>query len=226
MAFLDGYYNHSNLRMYFYFILFFLNLALIHCASALMGGFFLLLYIMIPAVRKIFQKWNFNFFTILSILLCLILVGVSFFFFSSGKAPQWLYDITRQKRSIMIRLLLWCGITKEIIIQPIFGYGLGEDAAFFARPDTSLTYNAHNAYLQTLHEGGIFTLGAVFAVLALFAHKLKTCQDRKLAGFFAVIVFSDLIMMQSAITSWFTWYPILIIVQIASLVCTEQEVME
>lgn len=224
LAFLDGYYNHSRPRMYVYFVLFFFNLVLIHCASALMGGFFLLLYLAIPTVRKIFEKWDFNIFTALSVLLCLILAGVALFFFFDGKAPQWLYDITRQKRSIMIRLIIWSGTAKEVFTQPLFGYGLGSDAAFYARPETSLTYNAHNAYLQTLHEGGILTLGAVFSVLALFARKLNRCYDRRLAGFFSVIVFSDLIMMQSAITSWFTWYPVLIIVQMASLICTEQEV--
>lgn len=224
LAFLDGYYNHSKPRMYVFFVLFFFNLVLIHCASALMGGFFLLLYLAIPAVRKNFEKWDFNIFTALSVLLCLIITGVSLFFYGPGDAPPWLYALTSQKRSIMVRLLLWCGISKEVLLRPVFGYGLGNDAAFYARPETSLTYNAHNAYLQTLHEGGILTLGAVFSVLALFARKLKSCYDRRLAGFFAVIVFSDLIMMQSAITSWFTWYPVLIIVQMASLICTEQEV--
>lgn len=223
LAFLDGYYNHSKARMIFYFILFFANLILIHCASAVMGAFFLLLYLMIPAVRKIFQKWNFNVFTALSVLLCIFLVGIAELFFANWDFKIWLHQFFKYKESIYIRLILWSGVFGECLLKPLFGYGLGSDAAFFARPDTSLTYNAHNAYLQTWREGGILTLGAIFSVLALFARKLKNCYDRKLAGFFAVIVFSDLIMMQSAITSWFTWYPVLIIVQIASLICTEQE---
>ena len=219
LSFLDGYYNHSKWRMYVYFGLFFLNMALIHCASALIGCLIIILYLTIPFIRKLFSEWNFHRFTIISFAFCIFIVLTAYFFYSDGNAPQWLYDFTRGKRSILIRFIIWCGVFMEILEKPLLGYGLGEDASFFARPNTSLYYNAHNAYLQTLHEGGIVTIAAVVIVLILFSCILKKCRNRKAVGFFSAVAFSELMMMQSAITSWFTWYPFFAIIQIASLVC-------
>ena len=223
LAFLDNHYNHAKWRYRVYLALFLLNMVLIHCASALIAGMVLLLYLLLPAIRDLFRKLNFNIFTGLSVLLCVLLVAVSCYFFYSGNAPKWLYDITRQKRSIVIRFIIWCGVFKEILLQPFLGYGLGYDADFFLRPNTSVIHHAHNAYLQTWHEGGLPVMAAVFTVLFLFAKKLKTCRDRKLAGIFAVIVFSELIMMQSTIESWFTWFPVFVIIQMASLLCSADD---
>lgn len=231
LAYLDGHYNAENgpgakIRMTVYYVLFFLNLILIRCAGAMIGCLFITLYLVFPFVRKLFEKWDFNWFTALSVLMCVVFVAIACAAFSGEDAPLWMYVLTTSKRSIMIRLILWSGIFREILVHPLLGYGLGEDAAFYLRPQTSLYYNAHNAYLQTLHEGGAVALAAVFAVLVLFASVLRKCRDRELAGFLAALMFSVLVMMQSAITSWFTWYPALIIIQIASLICPEEKSLE
>ena len=123
-------------------------------------------------------------------------------------------------KSLYIRLIIWNGVLALIAKKPLFGYGLGEKAEFFLRPKTSLTYNAHNAYLQTIYEGGLVTTCSALAVFIFTSGILKKCSDRKLAGLFTTVIFAELIMMQSSITSWFTWYPVFLIAQIGALICT------
>lgn len=217
MAVLDGRYNSTKRRMIVYFVLFYLNMALIRCASALLGCVIFTAYLVIPGIRRAAGKWNFNFFTLLSMLICAILVTVSRLFFSNESFASLVGKLFTLKESLYIRIILWSGVFLEVLAKPVFGYGLGDSAVFFMRPETDLKYNAHNAWLQTLHEGGIVTAASVFFVLAMFAKKLRSFNDRNLSGLFAVIAFIDLVMMQFGITAWFTWAPLFMVVQTASL---------
>lgn len=219
LALLDGYCNKAKIRCWVYIVLFFINIILIHCISAIIAAFIIVLFMFIPYFRRKFESWNFNVFTGLSAALCFFMVAFANLYSRNQKFADSINPLLRLKRSLYVRFVLWDGAFASISQKPILGYGLGRDAAFIPRPETSLTYNAHNAYLQTLHEGGIVYLAAVLAVFVLFTGILKRCSDRKLSGIFSAIVFSELIMMQSAITSWYTWAPIFVIIQMSSLIC-------
>lgn len=222
LACLDGYYNGSRLREVVYLVLFFLNLLLIRCASALMAGLILAAYLWIPFLRRQFQQRSLNLFTALSLLLCALFTFASVLALTGNRYEAFSRFLSF-KMSLLIRFILWKGVFEEILLHPWLGYGLGEDASFYARPNTSLFYNAHNAWLQTWHEGGLVLLLAVLAVLFLTARILRKAKDRELAGLFTAVIFAELIMMQTAITSWFVWAPLFMILLMASLLCAKED---
>ena len=151
-------------------------------------------------------------------VLCALFVLSAYLYFHYDIIYKILDPLTVAKESLYIRFIIWNGLIALILKKPLLGYGLGEKAEIFLRPNTPLYYNAHNAYLQTLYEGGVITLSAILMTLYVVSNKLKQSGDRKLVSIFHIILFSDLVMMLSAIPSWYTWYPVLLISQIA--VCT------
>ena len=198
----------------------FLNQILIHSTGSVIAAFIFAGYLFIPKINLFFQTKKLSFFVILSIILCIFLIVCAYLYFHSDLAYRILDPLTLVKESLYIRFIIWNGIIALIIKSPIFGYGLGDKAEFFIRPRVFLSYNAHNAYLQTLYEGGIITIATVLFALFIASEKLKKNNNRHLIGIFHIIIFSDLIMMLSAIPAWYTWYPILLIAQIA--VCTAE----
>lgn len=216
-ALLDKHFNKDSVRYWIYIILFFLNQILIHSMGSIIAAFIFTGYLLVPKFRQFFQEKSLNFSVILSILLCGLSVTLAFLFFHSDTIYKFLFPLTQIKESLYVRFVLWNGIILLIIKKPLLGYGLGAQAEFFS-PNDWLYYNAHNAYLQTLYEGGVLTLVFILFALYLTSGKMSKSRDHSLVGIFNIIIFSDLIMMLSAITSWFTWYPVLLIAQIAA--CT------
>ena len=151
-------------------------------------------------------------------MVCFFAVSSSYLYFHSNIVYSFLHPLTLLKESLYIRIILWAGIIALIMKSPIIGYGLGEKAEFYLRPNTSLYYNAHNAFLQTMYEGGIITMLTIIITVFITSKKLKKALDREAAGIFQLILFCEFIMYLSAIPSWYTWYPVLLISQIA--VCT------
>ena len=222
LALLDHHYNCSNLRFIIYIFLFILNEALIHCASSLIAalcvGVYFILYLKKSSCK------NLHFFVLLSIGLCFLLCIAAWLYFNNEKIQTVLNPILEIRNSLYIRFILWNGIILLCLKKPILGYGLGDKAEFYPRPNTTLEYNAHNAYLQTIYEGGLFTQGAVFFALWVLSGKMKKCNDRVLVSYVTAIIFAELIMMQASITSWFTWYPVLLIAQVGALCCLQEGV--
>ena len=220
LALLDRRFNENSVRCVCYLVLFFVNQALIHCASAMIAGLILAVYLAIPRVRDLTQRKPLTVFVAVSILLCAFLCTGAWLYFHTDLGFRLMDHMLDILKSLYIRFIIWNGVLALIAKKPLLGYGLGEKAEFFLRPKTSLSYNAHNAYLQTMYEGGLVTTGSALAVLVFTSNILKKCNDRALAGLFTAVIFAELIMMQSSITSWFTWYPVFLIAQIAALVCT------
>ena len=220
LVLLDLKFNRNESRCILYFILFFANQILIHCASAMIAGAILGIYLFFPRIRKLMERKSLTLFVLLSVLLCMFLCFCSWFYFHTEFGFRLMDHLLDLLKSLYIRFIIWNGVLALIVKKPILGYGLGEQAEFFQRPNTSLSYNAHNAYLQTLYEGGLVTTCGAVAVLVFLSEILKKCPDRKLAGLFTTVIFAELIMMQSSITSWFTWYPVFLIAQIAAMACT------
>ena len=186
----------------------------------MIAGAILGISLFFPRIRKLMERKSLTLFVLLSILLCALLCFCSWFYFHTELGFRLMDHLLDLLKSLYIRFIIWNGVLALIVKKPILGYGLGEQAEFFQRPNTSLSYNAHNAYLQTLYEGGFVTTCGAVAVLVFTSGILKKSPDRKLAGFFTTVIFAELIMMQSSITSWFTWYPVFLIAQIAAMVCT------
>ena len=220
LALLDRHFNKNSVRCVIYLVLFFTNQALIHCASAMIAGAILAMYLLFPYAKALAERKSLTFYIFLSLLLCCVLCFAAWFYFHTSIGFRMMDHLLDILKSLYIRFIIWNGVLALIAKKPLFGYGLGEKAEFFLRPKTSLTYNAHNAYLQTIYEGGLVTTCSALAVLIFTSGILKKCSDRKLAGLFTTVIFAELIMMQSSITSWFTWYPVFMIAQMGALICT------
>ena len=220
LALLDRHFNKNSVRCVIYLVLFFINQVLIHCASAMISGAILAVYLLLPQAKALAERKPLTLFVWLSVLLCAVLCAGTWVYFHTPIGP-WLMDkMLDVLKSLYIRFIIWNGVLSIIAKKPLLGYGLGDRAEFFLRPKTSLSYNAHNAYLQTIYEGGLVTTCSVLAVFIFTSGILKKCSDRKLARLFTTVIFAELIMMQSSITSWFTWYPVFLIAQIGALICT------
>ncbi len=220
LALLDRHFNKNSVRCVIYLVLFLINQALIHCASAMIAGAILAVYLLLPHVRALAERKSLTFYIFLSLLLCCVLCLAAWFYFHTAIGFRMMDHLLDILKSLYIRFIIWNGVLSLVAKKPLLGYGLGEKAEFFLRPKTSLSYNAHNAYLQTIYEGGLVTTCSALAVLFFTSGFLKKCSDRKLAGLFTTVIFAELIMMQSSITSWFTWYPVFLIAQMGALICT------
>ena len=220
LALLDRHFNKNRVRCVIYLVLFFINQVLIHCASAMISGAILAVYLLLPQARAMAEQKPLTFYIFLSLLLCSVLCFAAWFYFHTAIGFRLMDHLLDILKSLYIRFIIWNGVLALIAKKPLLGYGLGEQAEFFLRPKTSLTYNAHNAYLQTIYEGGLVTTWSALAVLIFTSGILKKCSDRRLAGLFTTVIFAELIMMQSSITSWFTWYPVFLIAQMGALICT------
>ena len=220
LALLDRHFNKNSVRCVIYLVLFFINQVLIHCASAMISGAILAVYLLLPQARAMAEQKPLTLYVWLSVLLCAVLCAGTWVYFHTPIGPRLMDNMLDVLKSLYIRFIIWNGVLSIIAKKPFLGYGLGDRAEFFLRPKTSLTYNAHNAYLQTIYEGGLVTTCSALAVFIFTSGILKKCSDRKLAGLFTTVIFAELIMMQSSITSWFTWYPVFLIAQIGALICT------
>ena len=220
LALLDRHFNKNSVRYVIYLVLFFINQVLIHCASAMISGAILAVYLLLPQAKALAERKPLTLFVWLSVLLCAVLCAGTWVYFHTPIGPRLMDNMLDVLKSLYIRFIIWNGVLSIIAKKPFLGYGLGDRAEFFLRPKTSLSYNAHNAYLQTIYEGGLVTTCSVLAVFIFTSGILKKCSDRKLARLFTTVIFAELIMMQSSITSWFTWYPVFLIAQIGALICT------
>ena len=167
---------------------------------------------------------NLCFFILLSAGFCFLLVFTAWIYFRSEQITALLNPLLYIRNSLYVRFIIWNGALLLWLKKPLFGYGLGEKAEFFLRPNTTLEYNAHNAFLQTLYEGGIVTQGAVFLALWVLSKKMEKCNDNILTCCITAVIFAELVMMQASITSWFTWYPVLLIAQVGALCCLQEDV--
>ena len=216
---LDREFSNSKIRFLIYLCLFIFNLFLIHCFSSLLAAFcFILFYI--PFIRRKIRNKSLFFFVGISVFVCIAVVFTAWLYFHNDSFYAFLNPILEYFPSVYVRFIIWNGVIALCFKAPVFGYGLGEWAEFFDRPNTVLSYNAHNCYLQTLYEGGIITSISVLFVFYYLSKKMNKQACEKYRYLFTAFIFSELIMMQASITSWFTWYPVFIIAQIAALCCS------
>ena len=179
LTLLDRHFNKNSIRCVIYLVLFFINQVLIHCASAMIAGAILAMYLFFPYAKALAERKPLNFYIFLSLLLCCFLCFAAWFYFHTAIGFRLMDHLLDILKSLYIRFIIWNGVLALIAKKPLLGYGLGEQAEFFLRPKTSLTYNAHNAYLQTIYEGGLVTTCSVLAVLFFTSGFLKKCSDRK-----------------------------------------------
>ena len=116
-------------------------------------------------------------------------------------------DVLKKDVTLTGRLNIWQGVLQMVYEKPLLGHGLMDNPQNLFQDfgyNGGLFVHAHSAYLQTLYDGGILTLLAVFALLVFTAFKIRKCPDKRLTGIFKVIIFLFLLNLQ---VDQFMMYP-------------------
>lgn len=220
---LDSHFTRKKLKLIIYLILLAANLYIVFCVTAILGAVIVYAFVLLPFVRKMFQKWDF-----------LIFVGIIVFIFvffmwflepvvSNDPVGYIVEELFGKKRSLSGRVPLWQLGAALIMVKPVLGNGFSESPAFILMTDdegvTSL-FHAHNEFLQTWYEGGIVTLVLALAMLVFVAVRFRRFKDKKLAGICKMALFTFLFLQQADILSYYRWYLTAFIAQVSLMLAS------
>lgn len=196
-ALLDSYFNGSRVKTAAYILIFFADTVLAWTAACVVGAIVFAIWL-VPPVRKLTDRMNPIVYVIVAFVMFAVLV---FFWEKLMSLPIVSFitsDVLHKDVTLTGRVDIWQGITELVRQKPLFGHGLMENPlqTYFDEGYNHGYVHAHSAFLQTLYEGGILTLAAVFALLTAAAAKLRRCSDRKLAGIFGIVIFMMLINLE------------------------------
>ena len=203
-----------------YFIALLVNIKLIWCITALLGTFIVICYIVLPFVRKWFQKWDFLIF--IGIILALFLCFMFFQKYTVSSEPVALFieEVLHKKRSMSGRLPLW-QLGVEIVLQkPWLGVGAQLHPGFIHMADEYGVwsyYHAHNELLQTWYEGGLLTVVLAIIMLVYVADRLRNGEE-KYNGICKLMLFVFLFMLLSDNMPYYPWYMVAFVSNISILI--------
>lgn len=183
-----------------YYLMLFANVILIR-KGVLVVGAAVLLVGLVPKVRKLPMT---VLYAVVALLLVFLIFSSSFFeipFISS------FLDSVGKDSSISGRTFIWGGYVHLIQEKPLLGHGLWIENTYFYEPShyNQTFVHAHNAYLQTLYEGGFLT--AMLVALMLFFNRPKN-------GAVKICLFTVLVMMLLDLDAYYVWYLPALICQI------------
>ncbi len=104
---------------------------------------------------------------------------------------------------------------KAIIHQrPLFGYGLYENGSFvyWGYRGGKLSYwQAHNQWLQLMHDGGLLTMILFIILILSMSSSLKKCKEKYLVACVMAGVITYIVMMITEIYSYTPYFYLLIL---------------
>ena len=207
-------------RLWIYAVLFFVNLYLIGCATNLIMGAVVAVFLLVPFLRKAAEKWNFWAFTGFALAMFAALMWFLVPIMSL-KPMEWLATtVLKQDVTLSRRQIMWDDVIKLVYEKPLLGHGLGDKPYIWQDPTWTHEYlmHANNCWLQTLYEGGLVYFSAVLVVFGFIASNIKKLKDRKAAGVTVTMLFALLILQEANIEAWFVWFPVLMFAQLGILV--------
>ena len=192
------------------------NHVLMRSGVGLIGIFVFALYF-IPPVRRLVEKTDANIFVVLIIIIFLVLVFGLQTVTSLAPVRHLLEDVLHKETTLSGRLYVWQHVMDEVKRRPVFGYGMWASTELVYEPSryNSSWQHAHNAFLQTLHEGGLMTLFAGIAMLFYSADRINAIKDERIGGLFKITLFTVLVMYQADFYSYYTWFPVAILCHMA-----------
>ena len=126
LALLDRHFNKNSVRYVIYLVLFFINQVLIHCASAMIAGAILAVYLLLPHARALAERKPLTLYVWLSVLLCAVLCAGTWVYFHTPIGPWLMDNMLDVLKSLYIRFIIWNGVLSIIAKKPFLGYGLGD----------------------------------------------------------------------------------------------------
>lgn len=219
---LDEHLNGGKIRLYYFIVLFIISQYKMWCATNLIMGAVFAIYFIFPFVKKAFQKWNLLVFIGFSLFMFILLMWFLEPIMLNFLPLQWFVTkVLKKSINLSQRTYLWQCVIQLALEKPVFGHGLTSSPYMWQDPRWTSEYlcHAHNAWLQTLYEGGIFYVAVVILLFYFSSRILRKCSDRKLCGILCVCIFAIMILMEASIEAWFTWYPVCFLVQLGALAC-------
>ncbi len=203
-----------------YFISLLVNIKLIWCITALLGTFIVICYIVLPFVRKWFQKWDFLIF--IGIILTLFLCFMFFQKYTVSSEPVALFieEVLHKKRSMSGRLPLWKLGVAIVLQKPWLGVGAQLHPGFIHMADEYGVwsyYHAHNELLQTWYEGGVLTVVLSIIMLIYVADRLRNGAE-EYKGICKLMLFVFLFMLLSDNMPYYPWYMVAFVSNISILI--------
>ena len=226
---LHDHFSQDRARLQSYLVIYFVTAFVNFSVGSMAGVAVLLVYFLIPPVKKQLEKRPFVLF------LALFAVGfIALVFFSEqvlGFPPIRfvIEEILGKDITLTHRTRLWDLALAAIAKSPIFGYGIGEtDNVFRINAwDEWKNWSAHNQYLQTWYAGGTLALLALVAFLVYSSFVLQRSHDKQIPGCVKAIALVFMVMLLVEAPSFNTLFFTLILgITLTQTALKEQSAME
>lgn len=184
-----------------YFVLFFANVIVFRQGVLFVAGA-LVFILILPPVRKRLEKIPsialLGIVALFFVVLMFALDPVTHF----PPVERFLSEYLHKEVTLSGRKYVWEEARNMISEHLLLGRGIGETSAIVESYEIYLwvptPLHAHNIILQTLLEGGIFTLIPALVMLAVCTRKFDTPLK--------IVMFAMLMILQSDIDSYYLWY--------------------
>lgn len=204
-ALLDSHVNNNKLAVTAYLAIYFLSTYRMWTAAAVVCAVNLLIYL-IPPVRRFADRIDLLWYVGASALIFVIFMWCWKPLMNWYPVKFLMENVLKKDVTLTGRVDIWQGVLKMFYEKPVLGHGLmnNPQELYFDTGYNNMNVHAHNAFLQTLYEGGIFTLLSVFALLTYTAVKIRKCSDKGLTGIFKIFIFLFMLNLQ---VDQFMMYP-------------------
>lgn len=141
--------------------------------------------------------------TLARALMVSLAVNIGVVIFNVQQYLSWVFvDLLGKDVNLTYRTELWALALVQIAKRPIFGYGQCVDGTFIQWWRSMRLWQAHNQWLQLLHDGGIICVLCFIAIIVLCSHELRKARDSHAAKPVLAGIIAFLIMMIVEIYSY------------------------
>lgn len=194
-----------------YLILLIANL-LISKAITFALGTLILIFLLLPFIRKAVNRID----TIWFVFSYVVIFLICMFFLEpllQTKAAESLLNAIGKDSTLSDRTVLWNTAISLVLQHPVFGVGFQETSGFIphTNPYGTTYHHGHNELLQTWYEGGIVTVFLGFLMLFTVAHYLRKCSDQDLTAIGKAVLFSFMVMLSADLIPYCCWYMLALI---------------
>ena len=211
VCFLDNYLHGYHMKFYIYIVMYFITLIRVASSASLVGAGGLAIFFMVPYIRKMVAKVDFRAILFGYVVLFVLLVFFSADILNWEPIRYMIVNVLGKNITLTNRTAIWASVIPKLAEHPIIGHGIQESSnlfyvhvSFLNRADFQGNYSAHNQLLQTLYEGGIFTMIFVFISFWHSGKNFSQCSDENLVAHVKMILIVTLIMMLAESPGWDT----------------------
>lgn len=120
-------------------------------------------------------------------------------------AAWFIEDVLHKSLTLSGRTEIWEIAIDIVLKKPLFGYGMFENGGFvyWGYKGGELSYwQAHNQWLQIMHDGGLLMTGLFIGIIFLGLGQLKKIASPKVKGIFLAAIAAFMVMMITEIYAY------------------------